>query len=189
MNNQLNAIFVYSLDSHKSTQVTDGMSDATSPAFDLNGKYLYFIASTDDGPSNAGIDLSSLDRGAQQRALRSGACKGRRIADSARKRRREDQGREEGRLRQGRRTTTKKDDAKKSTKPGDKDKEKKTDDKEKKDATRTKTSRSKSQSISKESATASCLCRFRRVITATSHAGKTGILYLAEGLPVRAILG
>jgi tricorn protease len=38
------------------------MSDATSPAFDLNGKYLYFIESTDDGPSNAGIDLSSLDR-------------------------------------------------------------------------------------------------------------------------------
>jgi len=50
------------MDTHKSTQVTDGMSDAISPAFDLNGKYLYFIASTDDGPSNAGIDLSSLDR-------------------------------------------------------------------------------------------------------------------------------
>jgi tricorn protease len=62
LDNQLNAIFLYSLDTHTSTQVTDGMSDATSPAFDLNGKYLYFIASTDDGPSKAGIDLSSLDR-------------------------------------------------------------------------------------------------------------------------------
>ena len=62
LNNQLHAIFLYSLDTHKSTQVTDGMSDATSPAFDPNGKYLYFIASTDDGPSHAGIDLSSLDR-------------------------------------------------------------------------------------------------------------------------------
>jgi tricorn protease len=38
------------------------MSDALSPAFDPNGKYLYFLASTDDGPSRAGIDLSSLDR-------------------------------------------------------------------------------------------------------------------------------
>jgi tricorn protease len=38
------------------------MSDAGQPAFDLNGKYLYFLASTDDGPSHAGIDLSSLDR-------------------------------------------------------------------------------------------------------------------------------
>jgi tricorn protease len=62
LDNQLNAIFLYSLETHKSTQVTDGMSDAQSPAFDLNGKYLYFIASTDDGPSRAGIDLSSLDR-------------------------------------------------------------------------------------------------------------------------------
>ena len=62
LDNQLQAIFLYSMDSHKSTQITDGMSDATSPAFDRNGKYLFFIASTDDGPSRAGIDLSSLDR-------------------------------------------------------------------------------------------------------------------------------
>jgi tricorn protease len=27
-----------------------------------NGKYLYFAASTNNGPSDAGIDLSSLDR-------------------------------------------------------------------------------------------------------------------------------
>jgi tricorn protease len=60
--NQLRAIFVYSMDAKKSTQVTDGMSDAFSPAFDLNGKYLYFVESTNDGPSHAGIDLSSLDR-------------------------------------------------------------------------------------------------------------------------------
>ncbi len=62
LDNQLHAIFLYSIDTHKFTQVTDGMSDATSPAFDPNGKYLYFIESTNDGPSNAGIDLSSLDR-------------------------------------------------------------------------------------------------------------------------------
>ena len=62
LDNQLNAIFLYSMETHKFTQVTDGMSDASNPAFDLNGKYLYFIASTDDGPSRAGIDLSSLDR-------------------------------------------------------------------------------------------------------------------------------
>ncbi|HVA88545.1 MAG TPA: protease, partial [Chloroflexota bacterium] len=61
LENQLRGIFVYSMGAHKSTQVTDGMSDATSPAFDMDGKYLYFIESTNDGPSNAGIDLSSLD--------------------------------------------------------------------------------------------------------------------------------
>jgi len=62
LENQLRAIFVYSVEAHKSTQVTDGMSDAYGAVFDPNGKYLYFLASTDDGPSRAGIDLSSLDR-------------------------------------------------------------------------------------------------------------------------------
>ena len=62
LENQNRAIFVYSLETRKPTQVTDGMSDAFSPAFDPNGKFLYFLASTDDGPSKAGIDLSSLDR-------------------------------------------------------------------------------------------------------------------------------
>jgi len=62
LDNNLRAVFLYSLESKKFTQVTDGMSDASSPVFDPNGKFLYFLASTDDGPSNAGIDLSSLDR-------------------------------------------------------------------------------------------------------------------------------
>jgi tricorn protease len=62
LDNELDAIFLYSMETRKSTQVTDGMSDAFSPAFDPNGKFLYFLASTDDGPSKAGIDLSSLDR-------------------------------------------------------------------------------------------------------------------------------
>jgi len=62
LDNHLNAIFLYSLETHKSTQVTDGMSDAFSPAFDPNGKFLYFLASTDDGPSKAIFELSSLDR-------------------------------------------------------------------------------------------------------------------------------
>ena len=62
LDNNLKAVFLYSLEKHASTQVTDGMSDAASVVFDANGKYLYFLASTDDGPSSAGIDLSSLDR-------------------------------------------------------------------------------------------------------------------------------
>ena len=62
LENQLHAVFLYSLATHTSTQVTDGMSNAGHPAFDPSGKYLYFMASTNNGPSNAGIDLSSLDR-------------------------------------------------------------------------------------------------------------------------------
>ena len=47
--NELSAIYLYSLADAKSTQVTDGMSDATNPVFDKDGKYLYFTASTNSG--------------------------------------------------------------------------------------------------------------------------------------------
>ena len=53
------AVFVYSLEQAKSFQVTDGMSDAINPAFDKNGKYLYFTASTNVALSAAGLDMSS----------------------------------------------------------------------------------------------------------------------------------
>jgi tricorn protease len=53
------AIFVYSLEQGKSSQITDGMSDALDPVFDKNGKYLYFTASTDVALSTAGLDMSS----------------------------------------------------------------------------------------------------------------------------------
>ncbi|MGB6310022.1 MAG: PDZ domain-containing protein [Steroidobacteraceae bacterium] len=62
LESQMNAIFLYSIATHVSTQVTDGMSDAHHPVFDPGSKTLYFTASTNDGPSDAGIDLSSLDR-------------------------------------------------------------------------------------------------------------------------------
>jgi tricorn protease len=62
LHNFMHAVFLYSLDTGKTTQVTDGMSDVGSVAFDRNGKYLYFTASTNVGPSVAGFDLSSLDR-------------------------------------------------------------------------------------------------------------------------------
>ncbi len=59
---QLHAVFVYSLDTTKSNQITDGLSDARYPWFDRNGKYLYFTASTDVGPTAAWLDLSSFGR-------------------------------------------------------------------------------------------------------------------------------
>jgi len=62
LENQLHAVFFYSLATHTPSQITDGMSNAAHPVFDPSGKYLYFTASTNNGPSDAGIDLSSLDR-------------------------------------------------------------------------------------------------------------------------------
>lgn len=68
LENQLNALFFYSLATHTTTQITDGMSNVAHPVFDPNGKYLYFTASTSNGPSDAGIDPSSLDRAVNSNA-------------------------------------------------------------------------------------------------------------------------
>jgi len=52
------AVFIYSLEEAKSQQVTDGLSDASTAAFDKSGKHLYFLASTDIGPKFSGFDMS-----------------------------------------------------------------------------------------------------------------------------------
>src|SRR5262249_45466783 len=51
LKNRMCAVFVHSLESGKSSQVADGLSDARFPNFDKNGKYLYFTASTNAGPT------------------------------------------------------------------------------------------------------------------------------------------
>jgi tricorn protease len=56
---RLHAIFVYSLEDGKTHQITDGMSDARKPAFDRDGQYLYFTASTNFGPTSSGLDMTS----------------------------------------------------------------------------------------------------------------------------------
>jgi len=59
--NELSAVHLYSLADAKSTQATDGMSDATNPVFDADGKYLYFTASTNAGES-LGLDIHAVAR-------------------------------------------------------------------------------------------------------------------------------
>ncbi|HKX00095.1 MAG TPA: PDZ domain-containing protein [Bryobacteraceae bacterium] len=49
LKSHMSAVYLYSLSDAKSTQVTDGMSEARFPVFDKDGKYLYFTASTDSG--------------------------------------------------------------------------------------------------------------------------------------------
>jgi len=53
LNSGMSAAFIYGLEDKTPHQVTDGMSDAAFVAFDRNGRYLYFLASTDDGPAMA----------------------------------------------------------------------------------------------------------------------------------------
>ncbi|MFC1564669.1 PDZ domain-containing protein [candidate division KSB1 bacterium] len=61
MNGYFRAIFFYSLDEKMTYQITDGMSDAFSPVFDPEGSYLYFIATTNVGPTKGWLDMSSFD--------------------------------------------------------------------------------------------------------------------------------
>ena len=58
----LHAVFVYSIDEHRSERVTDGMSDAGGAVFDKNGKYLYFLASTNTGLTGNGLDMEADGR-------------------------------------------------------------------------------------------------------------------------------
>ena len=60
--NHMRAVFVHSLESGKSSQITDGLSDARYPVFDKGGKVLYFAASTDLGLAVTWLDLSGFQR-------------------------------------------------------------------------------------------------------------------------------
>jgi tricorn protease len=59
LENHLHALFLYSVDSGKSTQLTGLLGDARLPAFDRGGKYLYYTASTNAGASSDGLDMTS----------------------------------------------------------------------------------------------------------------------------------
>lgn len=62
LESQFHAIFVYSVDRAGFMQLTDGLSDAVSPAWDASGKYLYFLASTNFALAGGWLDMSSIER-------------------------------------------------------------------------------------------------------------------------------
>ena len=62
LDSHLRAIFLYSLADRKAYQITDGLSDAISPAFDAGGKYLYFLASTNYALRTGWLEMSSVER-------------------------------------------------------------------------------------------------------------------------------
>ena len=178
LDNQLDAIFLYSLETHKSTQVTDGMSDASSPVFDPNGKYLYFLASTDDGPSKAGIDLSSLDRAQTTAAYvvvlaADGASPLPPQSD-------DEKIKDEAKKDDTKKDADKKDEAAKDGGKDKKDADKKDGDKDKKDAEKPVVVKVDLEKIGDRILSVPIPARNYREIAV----GKTGVLYLSEGLPV-----
>ncbi len=57
----LHAVFAFNVSSGQKLQLTDGMSDARHATFDASGDYLYFLASTDVGPTSGWLDMSAFD--------------------------------------------------------------------------------------------------------------------------------
>lgn len=55
------AIFVANVETGETKQITDGLADSVSPAWDANGKYLWFLASTDFGLRSQWLDMTSYD--------------------------------------------------------------------------------------------------------------------------------
>ena len=62
LRSMFHAIFVSNAETGESKQITDGLSDATWPVWDANGKYLWFLASTDFGLRSQWLDMTSYDR-------------------------------------------------------------------------------------------------------------------------------
>jgi len=60
--NQFKAIMLHEIATSKNHLLTDGMSDAMSPVWDANGKYLYFLSSTNFALNTGWLDMSSYDR-------------------------------------------------------------------------------------------------------------------------------
>jgi tricorn protease len=72
LKNGLGAIFLYSLKTGRSTQITDAMHDAATPAFDPEGKRLYFTANATTMKSGTrGIYFSSLEREGMDQRIQS----------------------------------------------------------------------------------------------------------------------
>ncbi len=61
LDNRLRAVFLYALDKGQAYRVTDGLGDARHVVFDKSGKYLFFTASTNVGPTISFADLSGID--------------------------------------------------------------------------------------------------------------------------------
>lgn len=58
----MRALFVYDVQAGTARQITDGMADATSPAWDASGKYLWFFASTTFALNSSLLDMTKYER-------------------------------------------------------------------------------------------------------------------------------
>ncbi|GEP98170.1 S41 family peptidase [Chitinophaga cymbidii] len=60
--NEYGAVYLYNLETGKSTPVTDVMSNADDPVFSADGKYIFFPSSTNSGAAISGLHMQTYDR-------------------------------------------------------------------------------------------------------------------------------
>jgi len=60
--NYFRDLVLYNFESGENYTISDGMADVASPAFSPDGKHLYFAASTNTGPRQFGLDMTSQER-------------------------------------------------------------------------------------------------------------------------------
>ncbi len=60
--NWFHDLYIHDFDTGESTRISDGLADTASPAFSPQGDYLYFAASTNVGPAQFGLDMTSQER-------------------------------------------------------------------------------------------------------------------------------
>jgi len=61
LNSLYKAVEVVNVETGVSKQVTDGLADVITPAWDASGKYLWFLASTDFGLRSQWLDMTNVD--------------------------------------------------------------------------------------------------------------------------------
>jgi tricorn protease len=55
-------LLLHNFESGKNVTISDGTADVASPAFSPDGKYLFFAASTNSGPLQVGLNMTSQER-------------------------------------------------------------------------------------------------------------------------------
>ena len=55
-------LYLFDFEEDELTRITDYMADVSEPAFSRDGKHLFFAASTNSGPSQVGLDMSSQEQ-------------------------------------------------------------------------------------------------------------------------------
>ena len=62
LENHLHVIMLFDTETGQTHRLTDGMADSISPVWDVSGKYLYFLASTNYALNTGWLDMTSYDR-------------------------------------------------------------------------------------------------------------------------------